>query len=118
MRRARSPATWAERDPVAARRLGLARPAMTRLAQELDLPVENLLTPDHLRRILWTPPATREPDQLTEAVREQLAGYAARPWQIELATPVLVSAIVSGDEEPEQETPAAEQSDPLEGPTA
>ncbi|HET8960044.1 ribonuclease D, partial [Nocardioides sp.] len=113
-----TPRAWAERDPVAARRLGLARPAMTSLAQELDLPVENLLTPDHLRRTLWTPPTTREPDQLTEAVREQLAGYGARPWQIELATPVLVSAIVSGDEEPEPEPPAADPTDTPDGPTA
>ena len=103
-----TPRAWAERDPVAARRLSLARPAMTKLAKELDLPVENLLTPDHLRRTLWTPPATREPVQLTEAVREQLAGYGARPWQIDLAAPVLVSAIVAGDEEPEPESPEAE----------
>ncbi len=81
---------------------------MTKLAEELDLPVENLLTPDHLRRTLWTPPATREPDELTEAVRQQLAGYGARPWQVDLAAPVLVSAIVSGDEVPEDEVPEDE----------
>jgi ribonuclease D len=103
-----TPRAWAERDPVAARRLDLARPAMTKLANELDLPVENLLTPDHLRRTLWTPPPVREPDQLTEAVKEQLAGYGARPWQVDLAAPVLVSAIVSADEAPEVETPEVE----------
>jgi ribonuclease D len=101
-----TPRAWAERDPVAARRLDLARPAMIKLAKELHLPVENLLTPDHLRRTLWTPPETREPDALTAAVREQLAGYGARPWQVDLAAPVLVSAIISADTTPE--TPAAE----------
>ena len=106
-----TPRAWAERDPVAARRLDLARPAMTTLAKELDLPVENLLTPDHLRRTLWTPPATRDPEQLTEAVKEQLAGYGARRWQVDLAAPVLVSAIVSADEAPETpETPEADAS--------
>ena len=100
-----TPRAWAERDPVAARRLNLARPAMTKLAKELELPVENLLTPDHLRRTLWTPPSARDPEQLTEAVREQLAGYGARPWQVDLAAPVLVSAIVSADEPPEPEAP-------------
>jgi ribonuclease D len=105
-----TPRAWAERDPVAARRLSQARAAMTTLAKELDLPVENLLTPDHLRRTLWTPPSTREPDQLTAAVRDQLEGYGARPWQLDLATPVLVSAIISADEEPEDEAPEEEPS--------
>jgi ribonuclease D len=106
-----TPRAWAERDPVAARRLDLARPAVTKLAKELELPVENLLTPDHLRRTLWTPPSTRDPDALTVAVREQLEGYGARPWQVDLAAPVLVSAIISGDEAPEPEM-AEDQASP------
>ena len=100
---------WAERDPVAARRLTLARAAVTKLAEELQVPVENLLTPDHLRRTLWTPPSPREPEPLTEAVRQQLAGYGARPWQVDIVTPVLVSAIVSADEEPEERADPAEE---------
>jgi ribonuclease D len=107
-----TPRAWAERDPVAARRLDLARPAMTKLAKELELPVENLLTPDHLRRTLWTPPDTREPDALTAAVREQLKGYGARPWQVDLAAPVLVSAIIAGDEAPEPEVTEPEVTEP------
>lgn len=91
------PRAWAEKDPVAARRLALAREALTGRAEELVLPVENLLTPDYLRRTLWTPPATREPAALLTAVGDQLAGYGARPWQIELAAPVLVDAILTAD---------------------
>lgn len=95
------PRAWAEKDPVAARRLTYAREALTALAEEQHLPVENLLTPDYLRRTLWTPPSTRTPDALAEAVAEQLAGYGARPWQIDLAGPVLVDAILTADVEPE-----------------
>ena len=95
------PRAWAEKDPVAARRLGLAREALTSRAEELALPVENLLTPDYLRRTLWTPPSTREPAALFDAVATQLAGYGARPWQIELVDPVLVDAILTADASPE-----------------
>ena len=50
------PRTWAEREPVADRRFKAAREAMLNLAEVHHLPVENLLTPDYLRRLMWTPP--------------------------------------------------------------
>ena len=92
------PRAWAEKDPVAARRLVLAREAMTALAKELGMPAENVLTPDYLRRTLWTPPSTRRPDELGTAVAEQLRGYGARPWQVERVAPVLVTAILEADQ--------------------
>ena len=95
------PRAWAEKDPTAARRLVLARVEMAKVAEEHGLPVENVLTPDYLRRTLWTPPKSRDPETLAPAVAEQLAGYGARPWQIELTTPVLVDAILAADEVPE-----------------
>ena len=61
-----------------------------------------------MRRTLWTPPRTRDPEALAAAVAEQLRGYGARPWQVELTTPLLVAAILHGDEpvpEPEPEAP-------------
>ena len=91
------PRTWAERDPVADRRFKAAREAMLNLAEVHHLPVENLLTPDYLRRLMWTPPETREPAALAEAVRAQLAAYGARPWQAELITGALVGAILGAE---------------------
>ena len=76
------PRAWAERDPVAARRLVLARAEITALAAENSLPVENLLTPDYLRRVLWTPPETREPEALAAEVAAVLTGFGARQWQV------------------------------------
>ncbi|CAB4703940.1 unannotated protein [freshwater metagenome] len=111
------PRAWAEKDPVAARRLAHARDAMATLAEEQGLPVENLVVPDSLRRTLWTPPSTREPEALAAAVAEQLAGYSARPWQIELVTPVITAAILAGDVEPPA-PPAAPEPDPDLGPDA
>ncbi|MFC7360882.1 HRDC domain-containing protein [Nocardioides astragali] len=93
------PRTWAEREPVADRRFKAARESMLNLAEVHHLPVENLLTPDYLRRLMWAPPATREPAALAEAVRAQLAAYGARPWQAELVTGALVGAILAADAE-------------------
>jgi ribonuclease D len=93
------PRTWADRDPVADRRFKSARESMLNLAEEHQLPVENLLTPDFLRRLMWAPPATREPAELAEAVRAQLASYGARPWQAELVTGALVGAILGAERE-------------------
>ncbi len=101
------PRAWADRNPVAARRLTIARDATSTLAARLRLPVENLLTPDHLRRLLWTPPETRDPAVLSEEVAAQLRGYGARPWQIELTTEPLVAAVLAADQ-PESDTPAAD----------
>ena len=95
------PRAWAERDPVAARRLVLARESLTALADELVLPAENLLTPDYLRRVLWTPPATRDPGALEAAVATALSGLGARPWQVELTDPLITQAILDADREPE-----------------
>jgi ribonuclease D len=79
---------WAERDPAAAARLAAARTAVTAIAEANNLPVENLLAPDALRRLSWDPP--RPCDQ--ETVTLALAGYGARPWQIELAAGAIASA--------------------------
>ncbi len=95
------PRTWAEKDPVAARRLVIARESMVALAEEHHLPVENIVTPDYLRRVLWTPPVSRDADVLADDVPAALAALGARPWQIDLVSSLLVDAIIGGDVEPE-----------------
>lgn len=79
---------WADRDPVAAARLTQVRDTLTELSDEVRVPVENLLTPESLRRILWTPP---EPDPA--AVQARLAELGARPWQRDLVSPMVVQAL-------------------------
>jgi ribonuclease D len=91
------PRAWAEKDPVAARRLSLARDALAALGEEKHVPVENLLTPDYLRRLMWTPPATRDPGALLDGVTAQLAQYGARGWQIALTAPLLVDAVLGAE---------------------
>ncbi|MGN6781067.1 MAG: HRDC domain-containing protein, partial [Marmoricola sp.] len=85
---------WAERDPVAAARLATARAAMASLSERLDIPVENLLTPDAMRRVLWAPPAAAD-DEMQAAVGEALTRLGARRWQVGLTAPLLAEAILS-----------------------
>ncbi|MFD9812780.1 HRDC domain-containing protein [Streptomyces sp. NPDC059080] len=85
------PRAWADKDPVAAARLSAARAAVTALAEELNLPQENLITPDTVRRLCWEPPAEPNPD----AVSAVLAGHGARPWQVQLVTPLLTQALTA-----------------------
>jgi ribonuclease D len=83
------PRVWAERDPAAAARLARAKEAVAALAAEHTLPVENLLSPDLVRRLCWSPPEPADED----AVRAYLAERGARHWQIDLTTPVLTAAL-------------------------
>ena len=84
---------WAERDPAAAARLAAARAAVTAVAEANRLPVENLLAPDALRRLSWDPPQPSDPG----SVAEVLAGYGARPWQIELTAGPVAGALTAAE---------------------
>jgi ribonuclease D len=77
---------WADRDPDAAARLTFARGRLAQISSQLAIPVENLMTPDVVRRALWHPPSEADLEQV-------LAGHGARPWQIELVAPVIREAM-------------------------
>lgn len=79
------PRLWGAKDPVAAERLAAVREAMTELSREHDVPVENLLTPEYLRRLVWRPPVP----VTEEAVDAALGALGARPWQRDLTVGVL-----------------------------
>ena len=80
---------WAARDPAAAQRLARVREALTRRAADLALPVENLLTPDHVRRLAWRPPEPVTP----ETVDAALSASGARPWQRELTAGLIAASL-------------------------
>jgi ribonuclease D len=83
------PRAWADKDPVAAARLTAARAAISALAEQLNMPQENLISPDTVRRVCWEPPKPADAGSVAAA----LTGYGARPWQVEQVTPVLVAAL-------------------------
>jgi ribonuclease D len=83
------PRVWTERDPAAAARLAAARAAVTELAGSLELPVENLLSPDSVRRLCWAPPADLDEAGVSRALR----ALGARSWQIDLTAGLLTEAL-------------------------
>jgi len=83
------PRAWADKDPAAAARLAAARAAVTALAERLAMPQENLVAPDAVRRLCWEPPRVVDP----ESVGAALAGYGARPWQVEQVAPALADVL-------------------------
>ncbi|MEI2825442.1 MAG: HRDC domain-containing protein [Dermatophilaceae bacterium] len=82
------PRVWPERDPAAAARLTAARAALAEYAAARHLPVENLVSPDAVRRILWEPPS----DGSAESIADELRALGARAWQVEIVAPILVEA--------------------------
>jgi len=82
------PRLWPDRDPQASVRLSRARDALAAFAQDHDLPLENLLGPEVLRRLVWTPPSP--PTQ--QAIEAQLSALGARHWQVAIAAPIIVRA--------------------------
>ena len=80
---------WADRDPAAATRLQAARAGLAEISTKHSVPVENILSPDLVRRIMWSPPEPRDAATVTDALR---AG-GAREWQVGLTVDVLTEAV-------------------------
>jgi ribonuclease D len=87
---------WARRKPEAAVRLEAARAALSELSQRVSVPAENLLSPDVVRRLCWD----WEPvSDTAAAIDDFLLDARARPWQRELAVPVLTEALNKSGEQ-------------------
>jgi ribonuclease D len=83
---------WKDRNPLGYARLTHARAALIELSTQIQIPTENLVTPELVRRICWQePPASNSEYQ--DFVIEQLNKTGARPWQIELVTPAISAAL-------------------------
>lgn len=81
--------SWGEKNPAAAARLGVLRPAVAAIADAHQVPTENLLAPDTVRRIAWEPPT----DQSDDGIARRLAEHGARPWQMTLTAHVIARAL-------------------------
>ncbi|MHA6630719.1 HRDC domain-containing protein [Pseudonocardia sichuanensis] len=79
---------WADRDPDAAARLAAARAAVAAVGEQWNVPVENLLLPDLLRRLCWSPPADGD-------VRAAMRAGGAREWQVDLLGADLEKALAT-----------------------
>lgn len=91
------PKAWKDRNPEADARLKAVRADVAQRAEELGMPTENLLTPEHLRRVTWEPPQPATPERIADALRE----LGARDWQIDQTVQVIAQSFVRAAQEPD-----------------
>ncbi len=77
---------WRERFPDKYAPLTHAKALLSAKATELDIPLENMITPEYIRRICWNAPKGE--------VARALATLGARSWQVEIAAPLLEAALL------------------------
>jgi ribonuclease D len=85
---------WRDKFPEKFAPLSHARALIEELATANSIPVENLISPEFVRRICWSPPAQTTIIRDEEAVRLALAELGARAWQIDLVAPLLADALL------------------------
>ena len=96
------PRVWSDKNPDADARLKAARSAVAAVSTTLAIPVENLLTPELLRRVAWSPPTPITPESIADA----LAQLGARPWQLDATAQVIAQAFVDPPQTVEEAPPA------------
>ena len=69
---------------------GASRGIGQAIADELELPVENLLTPDYLRQLCWSFPELGD-----KTVAEFLGELGARTWKIQAVAAPLNEALAN-----------------------
>ena len=77
---------WREKYPLRYAALTHAKENLLLRSQELALPLENLISPEYVRRICWSNP--------TGSVDAALSTLGARRWQIDIVTPILEAALL------------------------
>ena len=97
---------WRDRFPERYAPLSHARHRAQEAAAELSIPVENLMTPEFIRRICWNLPQGRHEQSEIEAL---LAEWGARAWQIQILAPILQGALLESEPLPEPETPESSE---------
>jgi ribonuclease D len=93
---------WITKFPEADRRLKHAKSLLLELSEEKIVPLENLLSPEILRQVSFTPPVSLSKDTLGEKMRE----LGARKWQVELTAQLIVDAFILAKTAPVDQTAA------------
>ena len=96
---------WRDKFPEKYAPLSHARAAIELIAQENEIPVENLITPEHVRRVCWKPPTGATEVLSLQAVERALIELGARQWQINLVAPALALALLEKEPVPAPEAP-------------
>ena len=79
---------WKEKNPLGYARLTHARAALIELSKQLQIPTENLVTPEYVKRICWNEPPTNV-SEYENYVEVELTKLGARSWQVEQVVSVI-----------------------------
>ena len=94
---------WRDKFPEKFAPLSHARAAIELIAKENEIPVENLITPEFVRRVCWKPPIGATSTLSIPEVEKALSELGARPWQIDLVAPALAAALLEREPIPVEE---------------
>jgi ribonuclease D len=84
---------WRDKFPEKYAPLSHARLRLEAISEENNIPVENLITPELVRRICWNPPKGSTEQLQVEAIEKALSDLGARTWQVKLVGPALAEAL-------------------------
>jgi len=99
---------WRDKFPEKFAPLSHARAAVEIIAQDNHIPVENLISPEYVRRVCWKPPTGATETLSIPTVEQALTELGARQWQIALVAPALAAALLEKEPVPVPEAPAGE----------
>lgn len=103
---------WRDKFPEKFAPLSHARAAIELIAQENQIPVENLITPELVRRVCWKPPVGATSTLSVSLVQSALSELGARQWQIDLVAPSLAAALLEREPIPVEVTePVTEEAE-------
>jgi len=85
---------WRDKFPEKFAPLSHARALIEIIAEENSIPVENLITPELVRRICWSPPPGSTESSSPDLVRTALLELGARTWQVDLVAQALAAALL------------------------
>jgi ribonuclease D len=97
---------WRDKFPEKYAPLSHARLRLEKISEENSIPVENLITPELVRRICWNPPSGSTEQLQVEAVEKALSNLGARSWQVNLVGQAISEALLEKEAVP---APAEEE---------
>ena len=100
-----APRMWRDKNPDAHARLTVARHAVSIRAEQLTMPIENLIAPTALRAVAWQPPEPLSIETLTASLLKE----GARAWQVEETAALIIEAFDNSMEKLAALQPAAEE---------
>lgn len=85
---------WRDKFPAKFAPLSHARAGIEAEADRLSIPPENLISPELVRRMCWSPPEGSTSELKIDAVITNLVELGARQWQADIVGPIIAAALL------------------------